>query len=256
MSALRTVRALLRKELVESVRTWRGRVLVGVLLVFGVLSPLLALFMPAIVGSAAAELGLALPDPAPIDAAVQWANNLTQVGAVLVAVVAAGTVNGEERQGTAALVLAKPVGRTPFVLAKVAALALVTVAGTVVAAAVAAGVGAVAFGGRVPVAAFAASTGLWLVAAVALVCVGVAASCVFASPTAAIGLSVVVALLTPVAAVWEPAARRSPAGLNGVIAEAAAGGQPAWAWPVATTLVAAALVTAAGVAAYRRREIG
>lgn len=60
----------------------------------------------------------------------------------------------------------------------------------------------------------------------------------------------------PLAALWGPAARWSPAGLAGATAEAAAGGAPAWGWPVATTLVGAAVLLAAGIAAYHRREIG
>lgn len=256
MTAARVFRALLRKELTESARTWRGRVIVAVLAVLAVTSPLLALFLPAIVGAAAADLGMVVPDPVPRDAAVQWVKNLGQIGALVVAVAAAGLVNGEERQGTAALVLAKPVGRASFVLAKALALALVTVAAGVLGAAVAAGVTALAFGGSVPVAAFAASTALWLVASVTLVCVGVAASCVLASPTAAIGATVVAVVFVPLAAVWEPAARWSPAGLSGIASEMAAGGRPEWAWPVGTALVGAATVLAVGIALYRRREIG
>src|SRR6185503_6866848 len=65
-----------------------------------------------------------LPTPTAADAIDQLAKNLTQLGAFVAILLAAGSVAGEKDRGTAALLLVRPVGRAGFLLAKLAAIAL------------------------------------------------------------------------------------------------------------------------------------
>ncbi len=118
---------LFRKELLESWRSYRLLMLAVVLVAFGILSPVAARFMPEIFRLAAGEqvemesfLAL-IPEPAAVDAVDQYLKNLVQMGFLVLVLLAMGLVAGEKDKGTAVLVLARPVSRAAFVLAKFAA---------------------------------------------------------------------------------------------------------------------------------------
>ena len=94
--------AFLRKEFTEIVRTWRIWVIPGMLLFFGLISPIIAALTPALVQSmASAQPGVVvkLPPPTALDAAAQFLKNLNQFILIAIVIAGAGVVSGERGFG-------------------------------------------------------------------------------------------------------------------------------------------------------------
>ena len=120
---------LLGKELREQWRTYRFLALAVVFVAFaGLLSPITAKLAPellqSLTTSAGQTISIQLPEPTAADSLAQFLKNLTQIGVIALILVAMGTVALERERGTAATVLAKPVSRLSFLLAKFVALTL------------------------------------------------------------------------------------------------------------------------------------
>lgn len=116
-----------RKEWLEQRRTYRLLIVAVVLLLFGLMSPLLARYTHEIIRMAAPqgeEIIKLIPPPAAGDAVDQYLKNITQFGVLLALLMTMGTMSLEKDRGTAALMLSKPLRRTAFVLAKFSSLAL------------------------------------------------------------------------------------------------------------------------------------
>lgn len=116
---------LWRKEMLELWRTYKAPALGLVFLLFGLLSPALAKATPEIVKMiSAGQPGFAIqvPTPTTVDALDQYLKNLSQLCTLVLILIAMGSVAREREQGTATLVLSKPVGRGAFLAAKFAAL--------------------------------------------------------------------------------------------------------------------------------------
>lgn len=126
---------ILRKELLESLRTFRLPIVAGLFLFTGLSSPVLARYLPEIIELAGGDqLGVIdIPTPTPADAVNQLVKNLAQFGALAAILLAMGLVAAERDRGTAAFILTKPVSRPTFLGAKLAGLTLVLLASTVVA---------------------------------------------------------------------------------------------------------------------------
>ncbi|MEK7327207.1 MAG: ABC transporter permease [Chloroflexota bacterium] len=116
----------LRKEWLEQWRTYRLPVVAVVLVVFGLLSPLIAKYTPELIklvpeGEAIAQL---IPPPTAMDAVAQYLKNMSQFGVILALLLTMGAVAQEKDKGTAAMMLVKPLPRVTFLAAKFTALAL------------------------------------------------------------------------------------------------------------------------------------
>lgn len=121
-----TFLASLRKEFLEMARTYRLLILAAVLILFGLLSPLMAKAIPEImrlVPGGEAFLPL-IPPPTMADAITQFVKNITQFGILLALLLSMGLVAQEKDRGTAVLVLVKPLPRPVFILSKFVAVAL------------------------------------------------------------------------------------------------------------------------------------
>lgn len=117
----------LRKEWLEQWRTYRLLMVGVVLIVFGLLSPLIAKYTPEIItlipnGEAIAQL---IPTPTMMDSVTQYIKNIGQFGVILALLLTMGAVVQEKDKGTAAMMLVKPLPRVTFLAAKFTALALV-----------------------------------------------------------------------------------------------------------------------------------
>jgi ABC-2 type transport system permease protein len=112
--------AAIMKELKQQWRTRRFIVVGAVFVVFGMVSPLLARFLPEILGSleGAEMFADLIPEPAVADAVGQYIKNLTQFGFILAIVLGMGAVAGEKEKGTAAMILSKPMPRWAFITSK------------------------------------------------------------------------------------------------------------------------------------------
>ena len=125
----------LRKEWLEQWRTYRLLMVGVVLLVFGLLSPLIAKFTPEIIklipnGETIAPL---IPTPTVIDSVTQYIKNISQFGVILALLLSMGAIAREKDKGTAAMMLVKPLPRATFLIAKFTALALMFAAAIAIA---------------------------------------------------------------------------------------------------------------------------
>jgi ABC-2 type transport system permease protein len=113
----------------EWLRLWRtNRVLVLVLVFvfFGLLGPLTAAYLPEIIGLAGQSEGIRVevPDPQPADGIVQYIGNITQIGVIAVAAVAAMALAIDARPGLAAFYRTRQPRAAAWVLPRWAATTL------------------------------------------------------------------------------------------------------------------------------------
>jgi ABC-2 type transport system permease protein len=118
---------VLRKELLELWRTKRFLIVAAVLIMFGLVSPLLAKFTPEMLKSIPDMPEYVIdmiPVPTVTDAIGQYLKNISQFGILLAVLMSMGAVAQEKERGTAAMLLVHPLPRLAFLLAKFAALGI------------------------------------------------------------------------------------------------------------------------------------
>lgn len=249
--------AFLRKELSETARTWRIWVIPGMLLFFGLTSPIIAALTPALVKSmASAQPGvvLQLPPPTALDASAQFLKNLDQFILIAIVIAGAGVVSGERASGTAILMLTKPLSRGAFVIAKIVTQITVLVAATALGTAVCFGMTAVAFHGE-HATGLTAAVSLWLLFASLLIVMMTLFSAAFRSRGAAAGAGLGFFFLTLLFSNWGPAAAYSFLGLQAAMRDALRGETLSVAWPAATAVVAIVGGAVAAVWIFERQEL-
>ncbi|MDR3552813.1 MAG: ABC transporter permease subunit [Clostridia bacterium] len=106
------------KELREQLKTFKGVVVLVVLLIFGMTSPLLAKLTPEILKLAGAGVKIQIPTPTYIDAYAQFFKNIGQMVMIVVILVFSGGVVSETSKGTAQMMLTKRLSRSSFILSK------------------------------------------------------------------------------------------------------------------------------------------
>jgi ABC-2 type transport system permease protein len=233
-----------RKEAVEIVRTWRIWVLPGMLLFFALTGPVMAKFTPDIIkaagGSEFAALVKSMPKPTYLDAYAQWIKNLSQIGIFAIIIIYGGLISSERKDGTAILVLTKPLSRTSYVVAKATVHALFLAAAVGASTVVTWSMTRVVFG-RSPGIHLWYAVVAWLALAIFFLGVMTLLSSLLGSQAGAAGIGLAVFASLSVAGMWEPLRRFSPAGLVGAPAALAAGKQ-------AAALVVSPVITAVGLA--------
>ncbi len=249
--------AFLSKELLEIRRTWRIWVIPGMLLFFGITSPIVALMTPSLVaGLAGSQPGLVIqiPDATAADGYGQFLKNLSQLVTLAIVIAGAGLVSTERSSGTALLVLTKPISRGAFLAAKLVAELLLVSSFTVIAAVLCFGVTRMVFP---PAAAgsFFAAVGLWLASAMLLVSMMMLFSVLFPSRGAAAGVGLGYLFLTLLVSIWPPAVRYSFVGLGDTVAKVL-GSRPAEVgWPLATAAIVAVVAVALAIRLFERQEL-
>lgn len=114
----------IHKEIMEQWRTHRLLVVATVMVVFGLLSPLVAKFMPDIfkMFPGAEPFVAMMPPPGVKDAVAQYIKNISQFALIIGILMTMGSVAQEKEKGTAAMMLVKPLPRGTFLLAKLLAM--------------------------------------------------------------------------------------------------------------------------------------
>jgi ABC-2 type transport system permease protein len=114
------IMAAFRKEMMEQWRTRRALVVAAVLVLFGLLSPVAAKFLPEIMKSVAGAEQFAglIPPPTVKDAVAQYIKNIAQFALFIGILVTMAGVAQEKERGTAAMMLVKPLPRWAFILSK------------------------------------------------------------------------------------------------------------------------------------------
>ncbi len=248
---------LLRKEIQEQTRTMRLLVVAIVLALFGITSPPLAKYLPEILRAVApgqVPPGL-IPTPTTADSVAQILKNVGQFGAIAAILLAMGSVATEKERGTAALVLTKPVSRAGFLVAKLVAISLNLLLGTVVACALGYVYTAMLFETLPPAGFVAMTLVLWLslVVYAALTFLG---STLARSAMAGAGLGLVFMLVTGIVSALPNVGRWMPEGLAAPASALALGRDPGDLWgPLAANV---ALIAGCAVVAwlvFRRQEL-
>jgi ABC-2 type transport system permease protein len=247
----------LRKELTEIRRTWRIWVIPGMLVFFGITSPIIAAVTPALVQSmSSAQPGVVikLPPPTALDASAQFLKNLNQFILIAVVIAGAGAVSGERASGTAILALTKPLSRGAFVAAKILSQLALLVAASALGTAACLAMTAVVFTG-VDAARLVTAVALWLLYASLLVVMMTVFSAAFRSRGAAAGAGLAFFFLTLLLSSWGPAARYSFLGLVPAMGAALKAVAVSSGWPVTTAVAAIVVAAVAAVAVFEKQEL-
>jgi len=250
-------RAFMAKEITEIVRTWRLWVIPGMLVFFGLTSPIIAAITPTLVKSmASSQRGIAItvPPPTAFDAYAQFIKNLDPLVLIAIVISAAGVVSGERASGTAILALTKPLSRAGFVWAKILTQVILLLAATALGTAVCLGMTAVVFGVRSPNG-FLIATGFWLLYAVLLVVVMTLFSAAFRSRGAAAGAGLAFYFFVLLLSNWGPAAHYGFFGLPLTMRNALMGKPLSAGWPSLTAALAIAVVSLLSVKVFERQEL-
>lgn len=249
--------AFMRKEVAEIRRTWRIWVIPGMLLFFGVTSPIIAAMTPALVQSMASSqpgVVIQLPRPTSLDAYGQFIKNLDQFVLIAVVITGAGVISGERSSGTAILALTKPLSRGAFVLAKILSQVILLTAATTLGTVACLAVTAIVFAGAVT-GPFVVAVALWLVYATLLIAVMTLFSAAFRSRGAAAGAGLGFYFLTLLLSNWGPAARYGFLGLMPAMRDALMGETVSLGWPLVTAVGAIGVVAGTAVAIFERQEL-
>ena len=249
--------AFLRKELTEIVRTWRIWVIPGMLVFFGITSPIIAALTPALVQSMTASqpgVVIRIPPPTALDAYTQFLKNLDQFVLIAIVITGAGSISGERSSGTAILALTKPLSRGAFVVAKVISQAIVLAAATALGTAACLAVTAVVFPGG-DGARLVTTVALWLLYASLFVVVMTLLSASLRSRGAAAGAGLAFYFLALLLSSWGPMARYAFFGLFPAMRDALMGRPLSLGWPLATAVVAVAAGTVAAIGLFERQEL-
>lgn len=254
---MRGYAAFFGKEWMEVRRTWRLWVIPGMLVFFGVTSPILALVTPSLVASfAGSQPGVAItvPPATAQDAAAQFLKNLSQLVIFALIIAGAGSVSGERSSGTAILAVTKPLSRGALVFAKLS-VDLLLLTGATIVGTLLCGLMTAALFGTVSWRPLLGAIGLWLAFAVLVTGAMNLFSVLFRSRGAAAGAGLAFFFAVLLAALWAPAVRFSFIGLPSQSGLALAGGSLAWEWPVGTALVATGLLAFLSKQAFERQEL-
>ena len=123
---MRAFTVFTKKELLESVRTYRFVIAIAVFVLMGILSPLTALMLPRLIETM--DLGdfqIILPEPTAMDAWAQFFSNVGTMGMLVVIILFSGIMANEFSRGTLVNLLTKGLNRTTVILSKFVAASLV-----------------------------------------------------------------------------------------------------------------------------------
>jgi len=120
------LRALIKKELKEQIKSYKLVIVVGVFMLFGLTTPLVFYFLPYLVGE---DIGIELPTFTAVEVLAEYASTLAEMGIVALILIGMGAIATERQRGTAAMTLCKPVGRGAFVIAKLVGLGATSLVG-------------------------------------------------------------------------------------------------------------------------------
>ncbi len=111
-------RAFVKKEWMENTRNYRLLIMLALFLVFGLLSPFTAKFMPELLAALASDMQITLAEPAAVDSWAQFYKNVSSLGLSLVIILFSTCLSGEYVKGTLTIMLTKGLSRPAIVLSK------------------------------------------------------------------------------------------------------------------------------------------
>lgn len=116
---MRTYLAFTKKEFVENLRTYKLMIMGAVFLIFGILSPLTAKFIPDILKMAGIDpAAMGMSSPTVMDSWAQFFKNTSQMGLLVLVIVFCGSMANEFSKGTLVNILTKGMKRSTVILSK------------------------------------------------------------------------------------------------------------------------------------------
>jgi ABC-2 type transport system permease protein len=248
--------SLWRLEWLRLVRTHRLLVIVGVYLFFGFTGPLTAAYLSEILSGLGTEgVQVEFPEPVPADGVSQFVGNASQIGLLVVVLVAASALAFDARREMAVFLRTRVRGLADIVVPAYVVNTGAAVAGLVVGSLAAWYETGILLGGLPPLAMLAgmAYGALFLAFAVALA--ALVASRV-RSVVATAGVTLVILLAAAILGSLAPIGRWLPTRLAGAMTSLVRGGQVADYFSAAATTAAVTLGALAGaIALGARREL-
>ncbi|MCD2345685.1 ABC transporter permease [Clostridium guangxiense] len=123
---MRNYIAFLKKELLESVRTYKFFVIIAVFFAFGMMSPLAAKLMPKLISYAQKDgMKISMPEPAAIDSWKQFFKNISGMGIIVTALIFSGVLANELSRGTLINMLTKGLNRSTVIISKFTAMIII-----------------------------------------------------------------------------------------------------------------------------------
>jgi ABC-2 type transport system permease protein len=247
---------LLRKEILEQVRTMRLVVAGAVFLVIGLASPLLAKYLPELIGAlAGSDFAGIIPPPSTAMAVDQLLKNTSQTGTLAAVLLAMGAVASEKERGTAAFVLTKPASRRAFLLSKFLGIAFTLAVATALAGLAGYLYTALLFE-ALPPAGFAGMCMLIWISLLVYAAATFLGSTLSRSILPAAGLGIAFLIVLGVLSALPTIGPWTPGSLNGPAAALALGEPPGnLAGPLLTSIAFVALPLFASWAVFRRQEL-
>jgi len=113
------MKAILKKEFLEIIRTKKLLILAIVLLFVAVSSPILAKLIPTIFKNLDMQgVKLTIPEATWKDSIDQFVKNLSQIALIVIVFMFAGSIAEEKNKKTLEIVLTKPITRSSFIISK------------------------------------------------------------------------------------------------------------------------------------------
>lgn len=125
--------AFIRKELLESIRTYKLLIMLLVFFAFGVMNPLIAKLTPDLLNALMSEgISITLAEPSAFDSWTQFFKNITQMGVIVMVIVFSGLLGTELSKGTLINMLTKGLSRAAVILSKYTCMVLIWTASVVI----------------------------------------------------------------------------------------------------------------------------
>lgn len=116
---MRAYWAFTKKELLESICTYKLLILGCIFLMFGFMNPVIAKITPELVKSfMPGGISIDLPSPSAADSWMQFFKNVPQMGLAVLAILFSGMMAGEIQKGTLVLMVTKGLSRTAVLCSK------------------------------------------------------------------------------------------------------------------------------------------
>lgn len=118
--------AFLKKELLESARTYRLLIILLVFFIFGIMNPLTAKLIPEILNTLMTDgVSITFAEPTAFDSWEQFFKNISQMGLIVTVIVFSGVLGAELSKGTLINMLTKGLSRSTVVLSKYTCMVLI-----------------------------------------------------------------------------------------------------------------------------------
>ena len=116
---MRSFLAFMKKELMESTRTYKLFVLLTVFVIFGFMNPIIAKVMPELLNEFLPDsITITLEEPKALDSWMQFFKNISQTGMIVMVIIFSGIMANEISKGTLTIMLTKGLQRKAVILSK------------------------------------------------------------------------------------------------------------------------------------------